>query len=115
MTSKHIHHHERYTQEELAQACSLFFGTLVSEQRLAIIALLRIKERNVSELIAVLKTEQTALSHDLARLRRCGFVTVTKEGKYRVYHLAEDIRALMHLIDTHMRQHCVHIVRGERK
>ncbi len=115
MKNTHIHTVHQYSKKELSQASSIFFGTLVSEQRLHIIQLLRKNKLAVNELMHELAIEQSALSHDLARLRKCGFVTVQQKGKYRVYALAEDIRALMHLIDEHMKRYCVHIVRSEKK
>lgn len=115
MKEKHIHQAHHYTQTELSQAYRLFFGTLISPGRLQIIRLLRKKALTVSELMQELRFEQTALSHDLARLRRCGFVTVAKKGKHRVYALAGNIEGLMRRIDAHMKEHCIHIVRGEKK
>ena len=58
-----------------------------------------------------LKMDQTAVSHDLSRLKRCGFVKSEIEGKFRYYKLNEEtIRPLMDLIDKHMSQYCVHIL-----
>jgi len=67
---------------------------------------------NVSELIKEINGEQTAISHDLARLKKCGFVEVEESGKFRYYKLNEKtIQPLMDLIDKHMSKHCVHILR----
>ncbi len=108
---KHIHHSER----EIYGAYKIFFGTLVSGSRLRIINLLRNGKKNVSEIIQELRTDQTAVSHDLARLKRCGFVLVTTAGKYRYYSLNETtIKPLMKLIDTHMGQYCIHILHTQQ-
>ena len=44
--------------------------------------------------------DQTAVSHDLARLKDCGFVLVEAEGKFRYYKLnKKTIQPLMEIID----------------
>ncbi|MDD5193506.1 MAG: metalloregulator ArsR/SmtB family transcription factor [Candidatus Nanoarchaeia archaeon] len=103
-------------ESEFYGAYKIFFGTLVSESRLKIINLLREKgKKNVSEIVKELKADQTAVSHDLTRLKRCGFVNVENNGKYRYYTLNEKtIKPIMELIDNHMSNFCVHILRGER-
>ncbi len=110
-----------FKQEEIYEAYKIFFGTLVSEPRLKIINLLRKGKKNVSEIIKDLNLNQTAVSHDLARLKQCGFVQSKIEGKYRYYVLNEGtIKPLMNLIEKHMGQHCIHILndvknKGENK
>ena len=111
-TILHQCHDEGFAEQEVYDAYKIFFGTLVSESRLKIINLLRKSKKNVSEIILELKADQTSISHDLARLRECGFVSVEVEGKYRYYKLNEGtIRPLMNLIDKHMSNHCIHILR----
>lgn len=109
-------HSEGFTEDEAYGAYKIFFGTLVSEPRLKIINLLRKGRKNVSEIIEELNGDQTAVSHDLARLKRCGFVVNEREGKFVYYRLNEGtIKPLMDLIDKHMGQFCVHILREERR
>ena len=117
MISKNIlKKHPHHTENEMYEAYKIFFGTLVSASRLRIINLLRDGKKNVSELMQELKADQTAVSHDLARLKRCGFVHVTTEGKYRYYSLNETtIKPLMKLIDTHMSHYCIHILHAQHK
>ena len=104
-------HHDHVSEEELYESYKIFFGTLVSESRLRILNLLRNKRRNVSELILELKMDQTAVSHDLARLKRCGFVICGREGKFMYYSLnKKTISPLLKLIDNHMSHYCVHIL-----
>jgi len=67
-------HNEGFEEREVYEAYKIFFGTLCSESRLRIINLLRFGKKNVSNIIDELKIDQTAASHDLARLKRCGFV-----------------------------------------
>jgi DNA-binding transcriptional ArsR family regulator len=103
---------EGFNEQELYDAYKIFFGTLVSESRLKIINLLRKGKKNVSQIVQELNMDQTAVSHDLARLRKCGFVLSEKEGKYRYYKLNEKtIKPLMDIIEKHMAQHCIHILR----
>ncbi len=104
-----------FNEQEAYDAYKIFFGTLVSESRLKIINLLRKKKANVTDIIDELKMDQTAVSHDLSRLKKCGFVNVENNGKYRYYSLnTETIEPLMDLIDEHMSMFCIHILRGEK-
>ena len=104
---------EGFNEEETYGAYKIFFGTLVSESRLRIINLLRKGAKNVSEIIDELEMDQTSVSHDLARMRQCGFVSLETKGKFRYYKLNEKtIRPLMDLIEEHMAHNCIHILRG---
>ena len=105
---KHSHNHNK---QEIYEAYKIFFGTLVSESRLKIINLLRKGKKNVSEIIKELNMNQTAVSHNLARLKTCGFVLDEINGKFRYYKLNEEtINPLMLLIDKHMSKNCIHIL-----
>ena len=109
-------HGKHLTQSELSAAYKIFFGTLVSAPRLKIIDLLRKGSHNVSEIQKKLNMDQTALSHNLARLKRCGFVSVTKRNKYRYYQLNDlTIRPLMRIIQKHMGRYCVHILHKQKE
>ena|SRR3989344_5656869 len=110
-------HRKGFDEDEIYGAYKIFFGTLGSESRLRIINLLRSGKKNVSQIIKELHMDQTAVSHDLARLKKCGFVNSEIEGKFRYYKLNEEtIKPLMGLIDKHMSQYCVHILhRGGHK
>ena len=116
MNHKHTH---KISEKEFYQAYKIFFGTLVSESRLKIINLLRKNRKNVSEIVKELKLNQTVVSHDLARLKKCGFIEVEIDGKFRYYTLnKKTIKLLMEIIDKHLSEFCVHILRelkGGRK
>lgn len=106
-------HDEGFDNEELYDAYKIFFGTLVSEPRLKIINLLRSGRRNVTEIMSELKMDQTSVSHNLARLKKCGFVEIEVEGKFRYYNLnKETIKPLMEIIEKHMGNHCIHILKS---
>jgi len=119
MINKSILHHvhkEGFSEEELYGAYKIFLGTLVSEPRLKIIKLLMKGKKNVSELIEELKMDQTAVSHNLERLRRCGFVQSEIDGKFRFYKLNEKtIKPLIEIIEEHMSNYCIHILRATKE
>lgn len=109
---QHAHHHG-FNEKELYESYKIFFGTLVSDSRLRIINLLRTGTKNVSEIKDALDMDQTAVSHDLARLKQCGFVLVETKAKYRYYSLnKKTIKPLMSLIEDHMSHYCIHILHG---
>lgn len=109
----HSCHKEGFSEEELYCAYKVFFGNLVSESRLRIINLLRKGKKNVSEIISELDADQTSVSHDLARLKQCGFVSSEVDGKFRYYKINDEtIKPLMRLIEKHMSENCIHILRA---
>lgn len=104
-------HAKGFDENELYGAYKIFFGTLISESRLKIINFLRSGKKNVSEITSQLKIEQTQISHDLARLKKCGFVSSENDGKFRYYELNKDtIGPLMSMIEKHMSKYCIHIL-----
>lgn len=107
---RHVHN-AGFKEGEVYEAYKIFFGTLVSESRLKIINLLRKEEKSVSEIVETLKIPQPTVSHDLARLKKCGFVKVKTARNFRHYSLNEKtIEPLMSLIDYHMAEYCIHIL-----
>jgi len=105
-------HKEGFNDKELYDAYKIFFGTLVSEPRLKIINLLRKGKKNVGELMDGLSMDQSSVSHDLARLKQCGFVIAETDGKFRYYRLNDKTaKPLMDMIEKHMGQYCIHILR----
>lgn len=112
----HSCHKEGFEKEEVYGAYKVFFGTLVSGSRLRIMNLIRDKKKNVSEIMKELDMDQTAVSHDLSRLKQCGFVNVKTSGKFRYYSLNEKtIKPLMALIDKHMSEYCIHILNAKEE
>ena len=74
---------------------------------------LRTGKKNVSEIMNELDIDQTYVSHDLARLKKCGFVEVEIDGKFRYYKInMKTIKPLMEIIDKHMTENCIHILRA---
>lgn len=114
---KHILHHRHagFNKEDTYKAYKIFFGTLVSQSRLRIINLLREGEKSVSEIVASVNYSQPTVSHDLARLKACGFVKVKISKNFRLYSLnKKTIEPLMKLIDSHMDDYCLHILHGRK-
>lgn len=112
---KHAYKHG-LSEKELYSVYKIFFSTLVSNSRLRIINILRTGKKNVSEIMRGLNMAQANVSHDLARLKKCGFVKVKAEKQYRYYMLNEStIGPLMDLIDKHMAAYCIHIFNESRK
>ena len=109
---KHNHIHENISEKELYEAYKIFFGTLVSGSRLKIISLLKKDKKTVSEIMDDLDMEQTIVSHNLARLKLCGIVKSEIKGRFRRYYLnKETIKPLIEIINKHMSQYCIHILR----
>lgn len=101
------------SKKDLYGAYKLFFNTLSSEPRLKIINLLRKKKMNVSEIQEALGYEQSVISHNLKRLRICGFVSSNVKKKYRYYNLnKKTISPILALIDKHMEKNCLMIIKG---
>lgn len=111
----HSCHSEGFNEGELYGAYKIFFGTLVSEPRLKMINLLRKGRKNVGEIMSGLKMDQTSASHNLRRLKECGFVLDEKEGKFVYYKLNEAIFPLMEIIEKHMSKYCIHILRDMKE
>ena len=107
---------EGFKDKEIYEAYKLFFGTLVSELRLKIINLLRKGKKNVSEIKKELGIDQSSISHNLARLKKCGFVDSEVDKKFRYYKLnKKTIKPLMEIIDKHMSHYCIHILHKMKK
>jgi DNA-binding transcriptional ArsR family regulator len=98
-------------KQALRQPYQQFFGTLANQTRIDIVELLGKGPKNVGEIVEALGCDQTTVSHNLRRLEECGFVTVARKGKERVYTLNEvTIRPLLTLMHSHMDHYCCHVV-----
>jgi ArsR family transcriptional regulator, arsenate/arsenite/antimonite-responsive transcriptional repressor len=100
---------------EKFEAYGLFFGTLANDSRLKIVNLLRKGKLNVSEICEKTGFEQSMVSHNMKNLEHHGMVFSERKGKYKYYSLNKDtIHPLLELIDSHMKEYCCKILRGER-
>ena len=86
-----------------------FFTVLSNKQRLRVLQLLAAGgPMSVSTLSKALEVEQSGVSHSLKQLLICHFMTVTQNGKERIYAINEDtVRPLFEQIDRHVRKYCV--------
>ena len=96
-------------------AYRMFFSTLANESRLMIVNILRKKPLNVTEICLKTGFEQSMVSHNLKILEYHGMIFKEKKGKYRYYSVnKKTIQPLLKLIDTHMKEYCCKILKGER-
>ncbi|WP_103530635.1 metalloregulator ArsR/SmtB family transcription factor [Streptomyces sp. SM11] len=80
----------------LYQAKAEFFRMLGHPVRIRVLELLQAGPLPVRDLLAAIEVEPSALSQQLAVLRRSGIVTATREGSTVVYELAGgDVAELM--------------------
>ena len=89
------------------------------KQRLKILNLLGKRAMNVTDIQKATGFEQSVVSHNLKRLKHCGFVEQETKGKYRYYKInKKTIKKILNLIDKHMRYNCLKIIekmKGGRK
>lgn len=71
--------------------CADKLKTLADSTRLAVLELLMSGSKNVGEMNAVLKLDQSLLSHHLKVLRNKGFVVAIRDGKAVRYYLAPTV------------------------
>ncbi|NJK41320.1 MAG: winged helix-turn-helix transcriptional regulator [Acaryochloridaceae cyanobacterium SU_2_1] len=76
-----------------AQSCAYILKILADATRLSILKLLMSGPQHVNQLNAVLKLEQSLLSHHLKVLRQAGLVQATRDGKAVLYQLAPKIQS----------------------
>ena len=84
---------------------------LATPSRLQILSALRAGPRTVSEIIAAVGMEQSAVSHQLRVLRDHSVVTVERRGRERLYMLRDEhVGALL----DHARRHVLDVERPGR-
>jgi len=79
-----------------------FFRALANETRFSLVRLLRERPHHVGELAERLGYEQSRVSHNLACLLNCGFVSWEWKGKNKVYRLNPDLFPVLSGIDRHL-------------
>ena len=89
--------------EQTINRMSAIFQALQSDTRLKILFLLSQKEMCVCELECALDVTQSAISHSLRTLRQLDLVRVKKQGRFAIYHLADDhVKTLIELSNKHV-------------
>ncbi len=76
-----------------ASDCADKMKVLSDQTRLFVLEELLAGSRNVSELNALLKIDQSLLSHHLKVLRDAGLVRTTREGKSVRYEISPEVRS----------------------
>ena len=93
----------------ISKAYDIFFETLANRRRLKIIEAIKGGPKTVSQIVGATGLEQSNVSHNLGRLYRCGFVTVKRDGKNKIYSLnKKTLEPLVKLIDLHVNKFCRH-------
>jgi len=101
----------RKMRTQLKQPYKQFFGTVANQVRLDIIEVLNKENSNVSNIVKKVPYEQSTISHSLKRLEECGFVSVEKQGKERIYSLnRKTITPLLNIMKIHMDKYCCKVV-----
>ena len=98
------------TLPDPSAVCARFFQGLAHPVRLRIVLALLDGEKNVSELMELLRLRQSVVSNHLACLRWCGFVSARPEGRH-VYYAVTDprIREIVRLAQAVVVEHAAHI------
>jgi DNA-binding transcriptional ArsR family regulator len=86
--------HGRLTPDD-AERVAEAMGALAAPSRVLILATLRERPQSVSELMAAVGMQQSAVSHQLRLLRDIGLVVGEREGRRVVYSLYDEHVALL--------------------
>ncbi len=68
---------------------ALYFQSFADETRIKILSALSIRDLCVNDLSAILKTNQTTISHQLKALKVQDMIDFRREGKILVYHIKD--------------------------
>lgn len=75
-----------------SKKCADKLKVLADTTRLSVLQILMEKPKHVGEINAVLRIEQSLLSHHLKILREAGLIKATRDGKAVLYHFVPTIR-----------------------
>jgi DNA-binding transcriptional ArsR family regulator len=96
-----------WMKRSLSETCYMFFKVLANPTRLAILETLRKEPKSVNEIAVDLKQEQSMISHNLAALEHCRFVSSERKEKQRIYSLnKETMVSLFKLFQHHYDKYC---------
>lgn len=91
--------------EETLNKMSAFLKVVADPTRLKIVNALLIGELCVCDLAKLLGMEHSAVSHQLAVLRKSAVVTVRQEGKVKYYSLSDNhINTVFNVTLTHVNE-----------
>lgn len=87
------------------ESASALFKALSEPNRLLIVYLLSLEELNVNALAEKINRHQSAVSHQLSILKAARIVKSRKEGKSRIYSLADEhIYEIIGQVFTHVQE-----------
>ncbi|KHD87173.1 MAG: hypothetical protein OM95_15880 [Bdellovibrio sp. ArHS] len=90
--------------EKSCEDVSNILKSMAHPQRLMVLGHLLAGEKTVSELVGLCEISQSQMSHFLTRLSLEGLVKCEKEGRYRVYSIAD--KRLKKLIEVIQKEYC---------
>lgn len=82
-----------------------FFFAIGDYSRFSILARLVEKDLNVGEITDATGLEQSNVSHHLSCLLNCGFVSVKKEGKSRIYSINPGVKPIIDNVIRHIEEY----------
>ncbi len=92
------------SEESISSMCQIF-NVLQCTTRLKILFLLLQGELCVKGIEEVLGISQSAISHSLRNLRQLDLVRVKKEGRFKVYYLADEhVEQFMSMCREHVEE-----------
>lgn len=84
-----------------------FFMNFANKSRFDIIMALRKGPLSVSEIVKKVGEEQSAVSHNLIKLKGCRLLDVKQNGKQRIYYLnKETVLPLLETVEMHVKKYC---------
>ena len=84
-----------------------FFMNFASGSKFDIIMALKDGPLSASQIAKRVNGEQSAVSHNLAKLSGCHVIDVRKEGKQRIYSLnMETVIPILQTVEKHVKKYC---------
>ena len=85
-----------------------FFMNFATQSKFDIIMALRDGPLSVSQLAEKLGEEQSAVSHNLAKMSGCHVLDVKQDGKQRIYSLNKDtVIPMLEIVERHVKCCCI--------
>ncbi len=79
-----------------------FFHAIGDYNRFSILSSLAKRDLSVGEIVVATGIEQSNVSHHMHCLLNCGFVSVRRDGKERIYSLNEEVKHAVNGITRHV-------------